>query len=206
VKIAKLAAEALRIQRLRRRVSNDSSHLAAACRLLHSITDMRVIPLLLLAVVACGGADPGALPPDAGALPPDADLAQGEVARGLVAINELSARGDWLELAVRGTAPVDISGWFLSDAPDRLDHFYVFPAGTVLAPGAHVVIAADDGVSGAPFKLGREDGVVLMDPDGVTIDVVLYLAPEHDDQVLARVPDHEGRFLPRAPSPGSANP
>jgi hypothetical protein len=163
--------------------------------------------LAALALTACGGGTTPADPPDAGPGLPDAgEVAQGEVARGLVAINEIASKADWVELVVRGSEPVDISGWFLSDAPDRLDHFHEFPPGTILQPGQHVVIPTDDGVTGAPFKLGREDGVVLLDADGVTVDVVLYLSPANEDLVLARVPDHEGRFVARPPSPGSANP
>jgi hypothetical protein len=168
----------------------------------------RVLTACLLAA-ACGGGPGTSGPPDAG--PPDAgELTQGEVARGLVAINELvsnpASGPDWIELRVTGDQAVDVSGWFLSDAPDRLDHFFELPTGTVIQPGQYLVIAADDGATGAPFKLSREDGVVLLDPDGRAVDVLLYLAPETEGVALARVPDGEGRFVVRPPTPGAANP
>ncbi len=45
---------------------------------------------------------------------------------------------EWVELYNRGNLPVDLSGWSFDDAME-----YVFPAGTVMAPGAHLVVAND---------------------------------------------------------------
>jgi len=179
----------------------------------------RIAALAVLLATACGQETPsGVTAADAGPPPPDAaPVAQGDEARGVVAINEVASdsRGgapDWIELRaadVPGAATVDLSGFFLSDAPDRLDHFYRFPAGTTLAPGAYLVVLADNGQPGeghhAPFKLSREDGVYLLDPDGVVIDSLLYLGAK-DGRSLARHPDGLGRFFLAAATPGGANP
>jgi hypothetical protein len=45
---------------------------------------------------------------------------------------------EWIELYNRGAAPVDMSGWKLSDAVD-----FTFPAGTVLGPDQYLVISKD---------------------------------------------------------------
>jgi hypothetical protein len=166
------------------------------------------------------GCDGGSLPPSVGtdagprpdAKPPQG---QGDEPRGSVAINEIATEPptgpDWIELRLPAsqTTAVDLSGWFLTDLPDRLDHFYRFPAGTSLAPGEYLVVIADDSKAGdghhAPFQLAREDAVHLLDPDGAVVDAVLFLGAD-DGRALARVPDGAGRFFLRAPSPAARNP
>jgi Lamin Tail Domain len=145
---------------------------------------------------------------DAGPPAPDAaPQAQGDEAHAAVCINEVASdspgTSDWIEL--HATATVDLSGYYLTDAPDRLDHFYRFPDGTTLAAGAYLTLHADGGATGAPFKLSREDGVYLLDPDGLVVDSLLFLGAK-DGRSLARRPDGAGRFYYAAPSPGGANP
>jgi Lamin Tail Domain len=177
------------------------------------------LPALLATALlaACGTETPPVTTAsaDAGPPPPDAaPVAQGDEARGAVAINEVQSSSpggasDWIELRTTGTTAVDLTGYYLSDAPDRLDHFYRFPAGTTLAPGAYLVVLADNGKPGeghhAPFKLSREDGVYLLDPDGQVIDSLLYLGVT-DGRSLARHPDGAGRFFYAPATQGGANP
>jgi hypothetical protein len=168
-------------------------------------------PLLLL-LLGCGTPDAGVS--DAGpvdATPLDA-AGQGAAPRGAIAINEVFPAGageDWLELTNRSDTAVDLSGWFVSDAPDRLDHYLTLPAGTVLAPGAYLTVYADDGLPGeglhAPFKLSRADGVVVLDDRGIVADQVLFLAAD-TGLSLARRPDGEGLFFALPPSFGTVNP
>ena len=176
-----------------------------------------VLTWLTWLLAACGTEVPP--PGSADAAPPVADaapIAQGDQARGAVVVNEVASDSpggapDWVELRLPAgaTAAFDLSGHYLSDAPDRPDHFYRFPAGTTLAPGAYLVVFADGGLAGeghhAPFRLGREDGVYLLDPDGIVIDSLLYLGSK-DGRSLARHPDGEGRFVSAAASPGASNP
>lgn len=172
--------------------------------------------LLLAAAVlpGCDGGDPSGEPDaaPADAAPP---TGQGNEARAdqPVVINEVASEPpegpDWVELKNRSDAPVDLSGAFVTDAADRLDHYYRFPEGTVLAPGAYLIVWADDGKPGeghhAPFELGRADGVHLVAADGLALDALLYLATD-DGQSLARIPDGEGLFFHAAGTPAAANP
>lgn len=119
-----------------------------------------------------------------------------------------SSGPDWIELANRTSQTIDLDGFFLTDDGDRLDHYYVFPAGTRLAPMGYLVVQADDGARGeghhAPFKLARADGALLLDKDGLVLDSVLFLGPA-DGRSLARLPDREGLFFATTPSPGGKN-
>lgn len=150
---------------------------------------------------------------DSSALAPDAaQEGQGSPPRSDVVVNEVEFAGssgsDWIELANRTPSAIDLDGFFLTDDGDRLDHYYVFPTGTRLAPMGYIVVQADDGASGeghhAPFKLARADGALLLDKDGLVLDSVLFLGPE-DGRSLARLPDLEGLFFATTPSPGARN-
>jgi hypothetical protein len=167
----------------------------------------------ILQLTACGtGEPPGA--PDAAvvfdAAPPEG---QGASPRGDVAINEVAASPpigqDWIELVNRGAGAVDISGWFITDAVDRPDHFYVFPAGTTIQPSQYLIVWADDALGddgfNAPFELGRAEAVHLLTADGHTADSLLYL-DDDSGRSLQRVPDREGLFFQAAPTPAAANP
>jgi hypothetical protein len=159
--------------------------------------------VLPLALVACGdGSATFDAAPDAEG---DAGLnGQGSTPRGEIAINEVKANGpDWIELANRGSQAIDVSGWFVTDSPDRLDHYYAIPGGTTIQPGGYLVIACDE--VHAPFKLGLADGAYLIEPNGLTADSLLYLAGD-DGTALARVPDREGLFYSVEPTPDAANP
>ena len=65
------------------------------------------------------------------------------VAKPNVVINEVFANSDapnfdYIELLNQGTTPVNIGNWFLSDNVGSLQKFRI-PAGTVIAPGEHLV-------------------------------------------------------------------
>ena len=167
-----------------------------------------LLPLLLL------GCDPGAAAIDAAPAAADAaPVGQGGPPRADLAINEVApspaSGADWLELSDHGATDADLSGWFVTDDPDRLDHYYQFPAGTSLPAGGRLIVWADEGATGdghhAPFKLSRSDGVYLVKPSGVVADGLLYLLAD-GHLALARVPDGEGLFYPVTPSPGLPNP
>ena len=145
---------------------------------------------------------------------PPAERGQGDLPRDQVVINEIVARPaegpDWIELYNRGAAEVDLSGAYLTDDPDQLGHYYQFPAGTRLAPGARLVVLADDGKGAgeghhARFKLAANEGVFLLRHDGVALDAVPYITREKGGG-LARLPDGEGRlYQVSEPTPGAAN-
>ena len=186
--------------------------------------------LALLALLAAACDEPPAAA-DAGVdAPIDAPAGQGSEATTDLVINEVMPRGpgsDWIELHNRGAAPIDLCGYFLTDASDRLDHY--LPLGGVLPPapcpprplaaGAYLVIAVDDtplpttgpiDPTHAPFSLAASDQVHVLTIDGANVDGVSYLYPRAPSQpadvALARVPDGAGLFFAVAPTPGAANP
>lgn len=189
---------------------------------------MRVALLLPLALAACDDPLPAV---DAGVdAPIDAPSGQGSEPTSDLVVNEISPRGggaDWVELHNRGDAPIDLCGFFLTDAADRLDHY--LPLGGVLppdpcpplllAPGAYRVIELDGTplpATGpidplrAPFELAAADEIHLVSTEGASIDGVLFLYPrapaEPADVTLARVPDGDGLFFAAPPTREAANP
>jgi len=89
---------------------------------------------------------------------------------------------EYVELYNAGAAVADLTGWTFSDGIA-----YTFPTGTLLLPGAYLVVAADPptlaalyGVTGAlgPFADGRlsnsGETVALSDAGGVVVDEVTY--------------------------------
>jgi hypothetical protein len=57
--------------------------------------------------------------------------------------NALGRTPDWVELVNTTTNTVDVSDLSLTDEPS-LPRKWVFPAGSVIGPGAHLVIECDD--------------------------------------------------------------
>ena len=161
---------------------------------------MRALALLLVALpAACGaGGAPGA---DAG--PDAAPVVQGSPAGADLVINELSPRpaegADWVELLNRSDAPIDLTGAFLTDNPDRLDHY--LPLAGELAPGELLVVEP-----GEAFGLGVSDQLHIIGADGLPGDGLAYLmigaAP---GQTLARLPSGQGAFRFAPPTPGEPN-
>ncbi|NYF12879.1 hypothetical protein HDC34_001173 [Pseudoclavibacter sp. JAI123] len=125
---------------------------------------------------------------------------------GIVVINEIDSSGgepgDWIELANPGTAAIDLEGYVLTDnSPEDPTHRYTIPAGTVVAPGAHLVI--EDGES--DLGLGGADSVRLFGTDGTTV-VDQYSWTRHAATTYGRCPDGTGEFAQTAVvTKGSAN-
>jgi hypothetical protein len=154
----------------------------------------------LIALFACG--DPG-LGPDGGGAPDAGPVVQGSAASADLVINELSpqpsAGPEWVELLNRSDAPIDLTGYFLTDKADRLDHYLQLEG--VLAPGELVVIEPGDA-----FGLGVAEEVHLLTTTGLSIDGLAYLfVGAGDDQTLARQPSGQGAFYFADPTPGETN-
>jgi endonuclease YncB( thermonuclease family) len=95
-----------------------------------------------------------------------------------------NVNGEWIDITNHGAAPVSLAGWWIRDAAYRgvKAHGYVFPAGTVIAPGSHLRLRMGRGgrtattqhwglrspvfanATGAPQWMG--DGAWLFDPQG----------------------------------------
>jgi hypothetical protein len=150
---------------------------------------------LLIVVLAAGCGGEGGDPPPDGAPEP---VGQGSEASEDLAINELSPAGEWVELANRSDAPVDLAGWFATDLLDRLDHYQ--PLSGTLAPGELVVVELVE------FGLGPADEVHLVEVDGRPGDGLAYLAIDLSaGESLGRVPSGEGLFFVIGETPGESN-
>ncbi|MCB9508521.1 MAG: CotH kinase family protein [Myxococcales bacterium] len=129
--------------------------------------------------------------------------------------DETGAFEDWLELANVGSAPVDLTGWTLTDDL-ALPAQWTLPAGTTLRPGERALVWADDDAGDGPlhasFKLGKSgEEIALFDARGTLVDVVVF-GPQQTDVSQGRLPDAEATgqpaplwFLLLDPSPGAAN-
>lgn len=119
----------------------------------------------------------------------------GQVTTAGVLINEIDADDDWIELLNPGSTPVDISGFMLADSEKdggapKPSEGVLFPSGTVLAPGAYLLVQAGgledggvpcpgDGVAtcfNAEFGISHKDGetVYLLDATGGVAGSVVY--------------------------------
>jgi hypothetical protein len=110
---------------------------------------------------------------------------------------------DWIELYNRGTAAVDLQGWYLTDTPFEPTKWHL-PGGTVLEPNAYMIVWADEdasqGAMHANFKLSASgESVLLYDPDTALADQVDFDAQE-SDMGYARVPNGTGPFVMQAPT------
>ena len=117
---------------------------------------------------------------------------------------------DWIELYNQGADAIDLGGMYVTDnltAPTK----WQIPAGTMIEPGAYVMIWADNDVTDtglhAAFKLdaGGED-IGLFDSDGVTVIDSVTFPAQTTDVAYGRYPDgaDDWRFF-STPTPGGEN-
>lgn len=150
-------------------------------------------------------------------------LAAAPVAAQTVVVNEVMASnaatladpdtrafGDWFELYNTSSATVDLGGSYLTDVLSNKTKWRI-PDGTTLAPGAFLVVWADDGnTAGAAlhtnFKLsGSGEAVGLYSATGAVIDTLTF-GPQTTDVSYGRYPDGAtARGLFTAPTPGARN-
>ncbi len=124
-----------------------------------------------------------------------ADCTTGEA----LVINELEATNDDVELYNAGNAPIDVSGWILTD--DVVDPNYdpmadaeklVFAAQTTIPAKGFLVVPKGMNVNQHPFGLGGDgDTVTLLRPNLELVDQVAYAAGEADAS-YCRLPDGPG--------------
>ena len=84
--------------------------------------------------------------------------------------DENGAFGDWLELENYGAAPLDLSGWVLSDR-DSSQKGWSFAEGTAMAGGERMLVFCDrqnrvGSVNHTDFALSAGESVYLFDPTG----------------------------------------
>jgi Lamin Tail Domain len=161
----------------------------------------------------------------------DGGSTSSQMVNGEVAINEISATEDWVELYNRGDAAIDIGGMLLADSDGagapKLDEAISFPVGTTVAPGASLfILAKQDGVVKpgeqepqtvcapgtspcfyAPFGLSDGDGdeIFLLDGDRLQSNGIYPPAAAAEGESWCRLPDGTGDFDVCTPTPGAPN-
>ena len=125
---------------------------------------------------------------------------------------------DWIEIYNTGDTPIDMGGWFVTDALDTPDK-YQLPADNIIPPHGFLVIVCDgtgDGLH-TNFKLSSGGEDIGISKDGVNFDESYTYGDGADlpspatDHSLGR--DKDGKlpwidFAPdgaRKPTPGSSN-
>ncbi len=120
------------------------------------------------------------------------------------------AFGDWIELYNASSATVDLGGSFLTDLFSKPAKWRI-PNGTTLAPGAFLVVWADDGNTAgaalhANFKLsGSGEAVGLFSATGAVIDTLSFGAQTTDVSYGRRPDGGAERAFFAAPTPGAPN-
>jgi spore coat protein CotH len=128
-----------------------------------------------------------------------------------VVLNEINCEAtDWVELVNASEASIDVTGWLLTDdpldaSPARPDHRYIFPAGTIIAPGAMLVIERVAG--GLPFGIScGGDTIRLADgAAGSLVDAFAVPVLAASGDTWGRYPDGTGTWVETAPTKGSVN-
>lgn len=127
-----------------------------------------------------------------------------------VITDEKGGAADWIELANLTDAPIDLSGYFLSDKPEKPEKDKL-PSGLVVPANGVLLLWADDdnkdgGIKHLSFKLTKSGGTItLSDPSGAALDSVTY-ADAVTDESYARIPNGTGAFVWCAKStPGEKN-
>ena len=124
-----------------------------------------------------------------------------------IVVDDAGEYEDWVELYNRGTAPIDLSAYTLSDDP--YDPFAFRLPARILQPGEHAVIWCDgDGSQGpdhAPFRLDKDgDSVVLSDATSIVDSVDTGVVPT-DISLGRRTDGADAWDLCGRPTPGRAN-
>jgi CotH kinase protein/Lamin Tail Domain/Secretion system C-terminal sorting domain len=135
-----------------------------------------------------------------------------------VVINELMATNtktqadpkgqfdDWVELYNKSKTAVDISGWFISDTPDKRGKWQ-FPQGTKIPAEGYLIVWADEDSSQntatslhANFKLsGSGEQVLLSQKDTTLLDQITF-GVQSADISFARRPNGTGNFVLLTPT------
>ncbi len=110
------------------------------------------------------------------------------------AVNEpAELAAEWIELRNQMAVDIDLTGWSLTGGVN-----YPFPAGTIIAGGAHMVIAASPATLGVPGALGPWTG--KLDNGGETLTL-----RNNNDRVMDEVSYGTDGDWPSAPDGGGAS-
>ena len=118
---------------------------------------------------------------------------------------------DWVELFNTATNTVDLSDMSLTDDP-KTPRAWVFPAGSTIAPGAHLVVEFDNGLPASTNNTGfglsaSGDSVYLFKrpADGGSVLDSVNFGLQPGDFSIGRIADGSGSWTLTLPTRGTAN-
>jgi hypothetical protein len=126
------------------------------------------------------------LPPTPGGSNNDVALYAPVCVNEFLASSQIGGVPDWVELYNRSGATVDLGGWHVTDdvgLPQR----YTFPAGTLLAPGAHLSLGEND--LGFGFAADGGEVIMLARPGALIGQDYFDYGPQSPDVSQGRLPD-----------------
>lgn len=126
-------------------------------------------------------------------------------------VDEVLGTPDWIELYNAGTSEIDLSGYGVSDNMRKL-HKFVFPDGTILEAGEHLVLYAttlDEGVNAGSalctnFGLSKSGDYLFVTDAFYGIVAQIEVPALYTDVSYARAADGTYGFC-AVPTPGAAN-
>ena len=134
-----------------------------------------------------------------------------EIMASTTQVNSSGASYDWIEIYNRSSHTVDLSGWGISDEPDK-PRKWQFPDGASVASGQYlgVLMSGLDKKEGpyyhASFKLSSTEGntLVLSMPDGTIVDRAP-LTYQYSNISYGRINGKNGFYYMTATTPLTAN-
>lgn len=114
---------------------------------------------------------------------------------------------DWIELYNKSTSAVDLSGWYISDNPDKRAKWQI-PTGTTIPANGYLIIWADEDSSQntatslhCNFKLSASgESVFLTQKDTTIIADQVTFGTQKSDITWGRRPNGTGNFLALTPT------
>lgn len=118
---------------------------------------------------------------------------------------------DWIELHNKSNASIDLSGWWISDNPDKVKKWEI-TSGTTIPANGYLIIWADEDSSQntktdlhANFKLSASGEIlILSDKNGNLVDQVSF-GTQTTDKGYARKPNGTGSFVIQDPTFKASN-
>jgi hypothetical protein len=163
--------------------------------------------LVFLASVACSEAAPLDSSDDTDVLADPGRVVLNELLPGNSegAEDDEGEREDWIELYNGRATAVSLTGWSLDDS--ELEP-WVFPEGTRMDPGEHLVVwcDGDDGPLHASFKLSSDGETVGLYDDTTTLMDETSYSELEDDIAWARTPDGGESWRESIPTFDAPNP
>jgi len=143
-----------------------------------------------------------------------------EVATGDVVINEFMADNkitiadqngeydDWIELYNKGSLPMSLLGYYLSDDGSKLTKWKI--PDVEIAPYGYLIVWADNQTTQAGlhanFALAKAgEAIYLVQPDGKTIVDQIIFGPQQTDISMGRYPNGIGNFVFMLPTFNASN-